>query len=177
VSDRHRICPDPETQFEVVPPDADVPFSRITAVAVVALLRSGEIVSVVQRRGIDIPGGHVQEGETSIEEVAMREAREEAEITLEPIIPIAYLRSPTPLADGTCPSYIAVVGAFVRDLLPFENRDEEARVICSVDNFVDRYSAGDRAIMRTLVEMASEALVGLASTCPSPPEGSSAQSQ
>ena len=81
------------TRFEIVHPDTPVEFESITSVAVLPFTDSGEIVTITNSRGIDIPGGHVEPGETSIEQVACREAMEEAGIALSGLKLIAYLRS------------------------------------------------------------------------------------
>ncbi len=62
------------------------PFEQVTSVSVVPFADDGRMVAALLRRGVDLPGGHVQEGETSVEQVARREATEEADIrTLTPL--------------------------------------------------------------------------------------------
>jgi len=58
------------------------PFDAVTSVSVVPFTDDGRLVAVLLDRGIDLPGGHVQEGERTVEEVARREAYEEARIAL-----------------------------------------------------------------------------------------------
>jgi len=50
------------------------PFDAVTSVSVVPFTDDGRLVAVLLDRGIDLPGGHVQEGEQTVEEVARREA-------------------------------------------------------------------------------------------------------
>lgn len=61
MTDKHRVpaagAAGPE--LHVVSPNTGVDFDSITAVVVIPLLRSGEIVAIAQERGVDIPGGHI----------------------------------------------------------------------------------------------------------------------
>ena len=138
------------TRFEIVDRREPVSFDAITAVCVIAFTAAADIVAIEQPRGIDLPGGHVQIGETTLQEVAEREALEEAAITLGKVMPVAYLRSF--VARGT---YIAIVMARVRELLPFcPTRDIQRRVLMSPGDFIKAYSAGNRDNMRMLIETA-----------------------
>src|SRR5919201_7164148 len=70
-------------------------FDQVTSVGVVPFTDEGLIVAALLQRGVDLPGGHVQEGERTIEEVARREALEEAGITLREVHAAEVLLLPT----------------------------------------------------------------------------------
>jgi 8-oxo-dGTP pyrophosphatase MutT (NUDIX family) len=53
-----------------------------------------------QRRGIEVPGGHVDPGET-LREAAIREAFEEVGCTVSDVVPIGYLRM---MSEGEVPA-------------------------------------------------------------------------
>ena len=133
--------------FDFVEPEQPVSFERITAVAVIVWADNGHIVAVELQRGIDIPGGHVQLGETSVAAVAHREVVEEACVRIGAVLLVGYLKS----AAG----YIAIVTARLVELLPFTATDESRdRCIISPEVFVERYAAGNRALMSRLIDRA-----------------------
>ena len=79
--DKVRIRSDRPT-FTWVEASQCVPFDEVTAVVVAPFTACGDIVAVVLARGVDIPGGHVQHRDLTVEDVARREAKEEAAILL-----------------------------------------------------------------------------------------------
>ncbi len=80
--DKRRTPPsgDRPTNFLLMDPDFIPPFDKVTAVSTVAFTADGKIVATEEKRGPDLPGGHVQEGEETAEATARREALEEAGI-------------------------------------------------------------------------------------------------
>jgi 8-oxo-dGTP diphosphatase len=137
------------TRFEILAPQTRVEFDSITAVVVLPFTDSGEIVSITNSRGLDVPGGHVEEGETSIEQVACREAMEEAGIALSHLKLIAYLQSSV-LDRSGAPTHIAVLAGRA-ELLP---DGASMRAVLPVSRFLEHYAAGDPALMGRLVELA-----------------------
>jgi 8-oxo-dGTP diphosphatase len=82
--------PAPNT-VEIVLSEIAAP-SKFTATAFVLPVRDGKIVMAHNlRRGIEVPGGHVEAGET-LEQAARREAWEEVGVKLGDLTPIGYLR-------------------------------------------------------------------------------------
>jgi 8-oxo-dGTP pyrophosphatase MutT (NUDIX family) len=164
--DKRRVKAGPgiERQLRFVPPTTVVPFEAVTAVCVIPFLRSGEVVGIIERRGLDIPGGHVQDGETSIVAVGRREALEEAAITLGDLNLIGYLASPIKdEVNGT--TYIAILTGLTLAVLPFTSRyDANDRRIVNPDRFLADYRGGDSKTMRMLLDRARQVLFHLGSS-------------
>ena len=129
------------------------PFDKVTSVGVVPFTDEGLIVVALLQRGVDLPGGHVQEGEPTIEEVARREALEEAGITLRDVHVAEVLQS-----DYYGPNdltYMVLTTAFVDEYRPFvPNEESRGRITLSVEEFLARYTAGDVEGMRHLIAAA-----------------------
>jgi len=136
-------------------------FDAVTSVSIVPFTADGRIVAVQLSRGIDLPGGHVQEGERTVEEVARREAYEEARIALRDIRAATVIQSDY---YGSAPAdltYMVQVAAFVDKLHPFTPTDESSgRAVIRVDEFLDRYIAVDvdKRLMRHIIDAAREVL-------------------
>lgn len=132
------------------------PFDRITSVGIVPFLSDGRIVATLLERGIDIPGGHVQENEHDIETTARREALEEAGIDIADLRMIYILQSD---AYGSAPhelTYIVILAARVTQLHPFTPQHEAlGREIVTVEEFLARYKAGDKMMARAIMEAAA----------------------
>ena len=143
----------------IVPPGAAFrpPFDKVTSVGVVPFIDDGLIVAALLQRGVDLPGGHVQEGERTIEEVARREVLEEAGITLREVHVAEVLQS-----DYYCPddlTYMVLTTAFVDEYRPFaRNEESQGRITLSVEDFLARYTAGDVEGMRRLIAAAHTVL-------------------
>jgi 8-oxo-dGTP diphosphatase len=136
------------------------PFAAVTSVSVVPLLSLDEVVCVRLKRGIDIPGGHVQEGETSFAEVARRESYEEATIQIEDPSIVMTIESDY---YGTKPqdlSYLLTVAARVQRLEQFVPSEESSeRLILSPLRFLELYTF-EPALMRIALRRAVVALFG-----------------
>jgi len=134
-------------------------FDAVTSVSVVPFTDDGRLVAVLLDRGIDLPGGHVQEGERTVEELARREAYEEVRIALRNIQVATVIQSDY---YGSAPkdlTYMVQVTAFVDHLHPFTPTEESSgRVVVDVDLFLDRYTAGDKGLMRHIIDAAREVL-------------------
>jgi 8-oxo-dGTP diphosphatase len=129
-------------------------FKSVTSVSVIPFTKNGDIVAVrLRHRGIDIPGGHVEPGETTPEQTMNREVMEEAHMTIHNPILIEVIESD--YFDH--PSYMLLYGAFVDELYEFKPSEDELsyeRVVLSQEEFIKRYEAGDRRLMHLAVEMA-----------------------
>src|ERR1043166_6581527 len=95
VKDRRRpaIRPGQQVNFVLLEPHLIPPFDTITSVAVVPFTPDGRIVAALLDRGVDLPGGHVQETERTIEETARREVMEEVGITLKDLFAVNIIQS------------------------------------------------------------------------------------
>lgn len=135
------------------------PFDAVTSVSVVPFLADGRIVAAMLYRGIDLPGGHVQDGEQTVEEVAQREAYEEVRVSLRNVRVATVIESDY---YGSAPgdrTYMVMVAALVDHIHDFTpTMESSARAIVSVDEFLDRYTAGDKEMMRAIITAAWEAM-------------------
>ena len=145
--------------FVQLDPEFVPPFERVTSVSVVPFTDDGRIVAALLRRGVDLPGGHVQEGETSAEQVARREALEEAGIGLRDIRIALVTQSDY---YGSAPedlTYMVMVAARVDAYHEFVPDEESSgRVMLDAEEFLRRYTAGDTAAMRRIIAAARRVL-------------------
>ena len=99
----------------------------------------------------------MQEGERTIEEVARREALEEAGITLREVHVAEVLQSDYYGPDDL--TYMVLTTAFVDEYRPFAPTEEsQGRITLSVEEFLARYTAGDVEGMRRLIAAAHTVL-------------------
>ncbi len=161
--DRKRtdIRPGQKVKFRVHAPGFEPPFEKVTSVSCVAFTPEGKMAATLQPRGVDIPGGHVQEGEGTIEEVTKREALEEAAITLRNVRTAMVIESDYygPLPEQL--TYLVTVAAEVAEVLPFApTSDSFDRFFLHAEEFLDKYTAGDKKTMREEIERAYEITFG-----------------
>lgn len=71
-----------KANFRLREPDFVPPFDSVTSVSVIIFTEDGGMVVTEDKRGKDLPGGHVAEGENSCGETAARESMEEAGVSL-----------------------------------------------------------------------------------------------
>jgi 8-oxo-dGTP diphosphatase len=134
--------------------------STITSVHVVPFTSEGVIVGVnVVNRGWDIPGGHVDQGESSPLETLRREAREEASLSiLEPIL-VDVLALECETLDLKARPYMLVYTAEVAELSSFTPNDEVSqRLLMTPKMFVDSYF-GNKAYAQALIDASVRALM------------------
>ncbi len=129
-------------------------FKDVTSVSVIPFTKDGKIVAVrLKHRGLDIPGGHVDSGETTPEQTMEREVMEEAGVTIQSPILVEVIESD--YFDH--PSYMLLYAAFVDEFHEFAANDEEmseGREIVDRDEFVDRYEAGNKDLMAQVIAAA-----------------------
>lgn len=70
----------------------DLVKEKISAVFLVGFINNGNIVTTLNERGWDIPGGHVEQTDSSLLEALKRETIEESGVTLVNAIPYALIR-------------------------------------------------------------------------------------
>jgi 8-oxo-dGTP diphosphatase len=146
-----------EVTFTRLAPGVVPPFEKVTSVGVVPFTTDGRIVVILQDRGIDIPGGHVQSKETSIFETARREAMEEAHISLRDLQVVQAIQSDYFGPDDL--TYLVTVTGLVAEFHAFRpSLDSTDRLIMDVDDFLLRCSAGDVEGMSQAVHSARELL-------------------
>src|ERR1051326_868788 len=121
MKDRRRtaIKPGQQVNFVFLEPDTLPALEKITSVAVVPFTPEGRIVAAVLERGVDLPGGHMQETEQSIEETARREVMEEVGVTLKDLFVFKVIQSDY---YGSAPddlTYMIALTAFVDEVQPF----------------------------------------------------------
>lgn len=129
-----------EVNFTYLPPEEVRDFAKVTSVCVIPFTDDGQIVATMIDRGIDFPGGHVQEGEQTLQETADREAMEEACITLHPVKVVSYIESDFYGSEPDQLTYMVVTTAKVKDILPFTpNEEAHGREILSPEAFLELY--------------------------------------
>jgi len=126
-------------------------FKTVTSVAAIPFTKDGRLVVVdLFHRGLDLPGGHVEPGETSPAQTMRREVMEEASMTVKNPVLVEVIES-NYFDDHS--SYMLLYGVYVDELLDFVVNDESSeRVTVSVAEFIQRYEAGDKVLMKKAVD-------------------------
>ena len=105
----------------------------------------GNIVAInIIGRGIDIPGGHIEDGESAIEAM-VRETKEEANISVASptLIDVWHLTSDDPSLGLTEKPYLLVYVADVVSMEVFQpNSEASERLMLEPKDFIKRYFAG-----------------------------------
>ena len=106
----------------------------------------GNIVAInIIGRGIDIPGGHIEDGESAIDAMT-RETQEEASVTIAhpELVDVWHLTSTNAKLGLTERPYIVMYVADVIFMDNFQPNDEASeRLILSPDDFITQYFAGE----------------------------------
>lgn len=136
------------------------PLSQTITAHCVPVTDDGYIVAVdVVNRGIDIPGGHIEAGETA-EDAMYRETHEETFVTVkEPIlIDVWELSSDNERIGLVTKPYLLLYAAKVQTIESFvPNSEVNKRLILTQQEFVARYF-GDKNQAKLLVAQATAAL-------------------
>ncbi len=142
-------------------PSFEPPFGAVTSAAVVAVTGEDLLVVADLDRGLDIPGGHVQRQEGSVEETVRREAWEEVRVRLGELKSVEVVQSDYFGAHDL--TYMVICAARVTQFAHWEAGHESAgRVVLSAEEFLERYRGGwDAELMRRLVTSAL-AVLGVA---------------
>jgi 8-oxo-dGTP diphosphatase len=141
------------TTFTYKGTDVTPAFEQVAAVFAVPFTKEGKIIAVnLFSRGYDLPGGHVDEGEKSPEETLRREVMEEASITIRGLVLSEVIESD--YYDDRV-SYLLLYAAFVDEMKDFvANSESSERIEVSVDEFIARYTVGDKELTRIAIEHA-----------------------
>jgi ADP-ribose pyrophosphatase YjhB (NUDIX family) len=119
----------------------------VTAVIGISL-SNGNILAVENLRGWDVPGGHIEDGE-SLEDALQRELMEECGAQLLSAKPFAYL---TTDIDLTSPSYMLVYRITVELQESYTpHHDVAARAELSPDEFLRAYGGGSKELMIDMI--------------------------
>ncbi len=119
----------------------------------VAVADDGRLVLADLARGLDLPGGHVQWRDSSPEETARRETREEIRAELGDLALVEVIESDHFGPDDL--TYMIIYVARVRHLLPWADGHESAgRVLLPPAEFLARYRGTRPGLMRHLVTSA-----------------------
>lgn len=106
----------------------------------------GNIVAInIIGRGIDIPGGHIEDGESAIDAMR-RETQEEASITIAhpELVDVWHLTSTNAKLGLTERPYIVIYLADVMSIDNFQpNNEASERLMLEPNDFIKRYFAGE----------------------------------
>lgn len=122
----------------------------------VPFTNDGEIIAVnIIGRGIDIPGGHIDDSETAFDAM-QREAREEAQISVgNPVLADVWRLASTNSELGLSQKpYVLIYTADVQSIDEFIPNDEaDERLILQPEEFITNYF-GDAQMARIMVDRA-----------------------
>ena len=125
-------------------------FEKITSVMAAAFDKNLNILTVnLKKRGIDIPGGHVEREDSTIYDTVEREVREEACAELENNLKVSAVIE----SDYyKCPTYMVVLAGRVKRLDKFKETDEViSREFMSVEDFLEKYEY-DKELMKKIIK-------------------------
>lgn len=134
------------------------PFDQVTSVSVVIFTADGGMVATDDKRGKDLPGGHVAEGEDSCEATACRESMEEAGVTLRNL---RFLRAIESDLYGNEPdqlTYMVIMTAVVEEIVcePIEG----TRHLMTVAQFKDEHKSLRMTMVHELIDEAYASTFG-----------------
>lgn len=132
---------------ESLPPDA-----QVTAVAIVACLND-KILFIRNKRGWDIPGGHVEKGDETIEQTARRELLEETCAEGKEFRLVGYLVSDLYLDKET---YIPILLTKVSALHKFSPRHETEKRRLMTPEECKKFYYGNPLLIEELLRVALE---------------------
>jgi len=121
----------------------------------------GKIVAVnIINRGIDIPGGHIEENETAIEAM-QRETQEEAKVSVtNPVLIDVWRLVSTNNQLGLLQKpYLLLYAADIISMEDFTpNEETDKRLILEPDDFIEKYF-GDKQQARAMIDAALAARI------------------
>ncbi|AFZ00084.1 NUDIX hydrolase [Calothrix sp. PCC 6303] len=148
-----------DTNFRLIDISTPINFEQVTSVIAFPFTNDGKLVTVKLQRGLDVPGGHVQTNETSVEAVARRETLEEAAVTLGEISIIGIIESEYFGTEPDQLTYILAVTAFVAEIHPFTaNEEVSTRLIITPEAFLEEYGINrQNTVVKIMANLVSNA--------------------
>lgn len=147
-----------KANFRLREPGFVPPFEQVTSVAVIPFTADGDMVATEDKRGKDLPGGHVAEGENSCEETAVREALEEAGVTLRDL---RFLRAIESDLYGSEPeelTYMVIMTAVVEAIVaePIDGK----RHVMTLEEFKSEHKSLRMSMVHELIDEAYASTFG-----------------
>lgn len=138
--------------FRLCEPGFIPAFGQVTSVSVVAFTADGGMVATEDKRGKDLPGGHVAEGEDSAEVTARRESLEEAGIRLGELNFLRAIESDLYGAEPENLTYMVIMYGIVDAIVcePIEG----TRHLMTVEAFKREHKSLRMAMLHALVDEA-----------------------
>lgn len=128
--------------------NVNVKTDAVVCVLALIFTPDGHIVTVTNKRGVDIPGGHVEPDDADFEATARRELKEEAQITAGELSLCGFIER----VDGNDISYMPIITGFLETIDPFTANDEiMSRDCMTVEEFLSVYKAADTELMRAMI--------------------------
>jgi 8-oxo-dGTP pyrophosphatase MutT (NUDIX family) len=128
---------------------------NVTCVLVIAFTADFDILTVTNKRGVDIPGGHIEVDDVDFEATARREVWEEARAIVGELTPCGVLEC----THDDHISYMMIMTGFVDRLENFVPHEEvSARAIMPVAEFLSSYRAADPELMWEMIKQAKASL-------------------
>jgi 8-oxo-dGTP pyrophosphatase MutT (NUDIX family) len=147
-----------KANFRLREPGFVPPFEQVTSVSVVIFTADGGMVATEDKRGKDLPGGHVAEGEDSCEVTARRESIEEAGVTLRNLRFLRAIESDFYGTDSDQLTYMVIMTAVVEEIVgePMEG----TRHLMTVAQFKDEHKSLRMALVHELIDEAYASTFG-----------------
>lgn len=146
-----------DVNFCVLKEVENVPkLDQVTSVAVIPFIQQDTIITTVLRRGLDIPGGHVEASDNGVADTARREAYEEARISLaDPLYLIGIISSDYMGTTPELTTYMLITVARVETVDDFISEFESTgREMITTTKFLEQYVAGSHTMMSEVIQRA-----------------------
>lgn len=145
-----------ETGHENTPPRFELAFAEdgialetapetITATFAFVQDEKGNLLTLQNERGWDIPGGHLDEGETLLD-ATHREVLEESCVTIKDVEFFALIKN-----GDTAMSVFLAKPDEIKEFVPNEEDPTSDRTWMSIEDFKLAYSGGDKTMMFNLL--------------------------
>lgn len=144
--------------FRLREPGFVPPFDQVTSVSVVIFTAHGSMVATDDKRGKDLPGGHVAEGEDSCEETACRESLEEAGVTLRNLRFLRAIESDLYGTEADQLTYMVIMTAVVEEIV--SEPIEGTRHLMTVQQFKQEHKSLRMAMVHELIDEAYASTFG-----------------
>lgn len=128
-------------------------FSKVTSAAVIPFVEKNTMVATLLERGLDIPGGHVENSDSGIIQTIKREAYEEARISLaDPLYLIGVISSDYRGKKPEQTTFMLITAGRVNGMDDFVAEFESIdRKTVTTEEFLNSYKAGSQDMMREII--------------------------